>query len=93
MNKLYDKIEDIEQIAEMAQLGEDVSDYFTGHFVAKEQISIDFPVSLLRMIDAECQRLGITRQVWIKLACEESLQQVHENSASSEVAGVPVPYR
>jgi hypothetical protein len=79
MNKPYDKIEDIEQIAEMAQLGEDVSEYFTGQYVAKQQVSVDFPLSLLSIMDEECQRLGITRQAWIIMVCKESLKQIQKN--------------
>lgn len=66
----------IEEIAERAQKGEDVSEYFTGKHLAKQRVNVDFPLSLLRQIDAECQRLGITRQAWIKTACDERLRQV-----------------
>lgn len=72
------KIEDIEEIAEKAECGEDVSEYFTGQHVAKQRVNIDFPLNLLRMIDAECKRVGITRQAWIKMACGEKLQRAQE---------------
>lgn len=72
------KTEDIEEIAEKAEHGEDVSPYFTGQHVAKQRVNIDFPLSLLRMIDAECKRVGIARQAWIKMACDEKLQEIQK---------------
>jgi len=67
--------EDIEAIAERAERGEDVSVYFTQQHVAKQRVNIDFPLGLLRQIDAECQRIGVTRQAWIKMVCDERLRQ------------------
>lgn len=67
---------DIEEIAEKAQRGEDVSAHFTGQHEAKQRVNIDFPLKLLRLIDAECKLIGITRQSWIKMACDERLRQV-----------------
>ena len=56
-------VDDIEAIAERAEAGEDISEHFTGQFSAKQQASIDFPLSLLKAIDAECRRVGVTRQL------------------------------
>jgi hypothetical protein len=67
--------EDIEAIAERAEHGEDVSAYFTNRHVAKQRVNIDFPLELLRQIDTECQRVGVTRQAWIKMVCDERLRQ------------------
>lgn len=67
---------DIEEIARRAQAGEDVSEHFTGKFQAKQRVNVDFPVALLRAIDAECVRVGVTRQAWIKMACDERLRQI-----------------
>jgi hypothetical protein len=64
---------DIEDIAERAERGEDISAHFTKTYTAKQRVNIDFPLALLRDIDAECQRIGITRQAWIKMACAEHL--------------------
>ena len=68
--------EDIEAIAERAERGEDVSAHFTNRHVAKQRVNIDFPLELLREIDSECQRVGVTRQAWIKMICDERLRQV-----------------
>ena len=77
---------DIEEIAQRAEPGEDVSQYFTGKHTARQRVNVDFSVSLVRQIDAECERLGVTRQAWIKIACNERLRQmsshVHHESTS-----------
>lgn len=67
--------EDIEAIAQRAERGEDVSAHFTNRHEAKQRVNIDFPLALLRQIDAECQRVGVTRQAWIKMVCDERLRQ------------------
>jgi predicted DNA binding CopG/RHH family protein len=79
MNKRFDKSEafdEIEAIADRAEQGEDVSAHFTNRHVAKQRVNIDFPLDLLRQIDAECARIGVPRQAWIKMACDERLRQV-----------------
>jgi len=87
MNTPSDKIEaldEIEAIAERAERGEDVSAHFTNRHVAKQRVNIDFPLYLLRQIDAECARIGIPRQAWIKMACDERLRQVGAHSGVRE---------
>ena len=66
-----EQVEDIEAIAERAERGEDISAHFTQSYRAKQRVNIDFPLALLREIDAECGRIGITRQAWIKMVCAE----------------------
>lgn len=66
----------LEEIADQAAQGHDVSEHFTGQHSAKQCVSIDFPLELLRAIDAECKLVGVTRQAWIKLACDERLRQI-----------------
>jgi len=73
-------VDDIEAIAERAERGEDVSVHFTQHYKAKQRVNIDFPLALLRTIDAECGRIGVTRQAWIKMVCAEHLR--HNVSAA-----------
>ena len=75
MKKKPSKIEDIEKIAEKAQRGQDISMYFTGQHVTKQRVNIDFSLELLKLIDAECRRIGITRQGWIKMACDERIRR------------------
>lgn len=71
-----DTLEDIEEIAERAERGEDISAHFTNRHVAKQRVNIDFPLELLQQIDTECQRVGVTRQAWIKMVCDERLRQL-----------------
>ena len=66
---------EVEHIAECAERGEDISAHFTNRHEAKQRVNIDFPLALLRQIDAECQRVGVSRQAWIKMACDERLRQ------------------
>jgi len=89
MNKLFDKsksesLDEIEAIAERAERGEDVSASFTNRHVAKQRVNIDFPLDLLRQIDAECARIGIPRQAWIKMVCDERLRQMGAHSGVRE---------
>lgn len=70
----HEQAEDIEAIAERAERGEDISMHFTQAYKAKQRVNIDFPLALLREIDAECDRIGITRQAWIKMVCAEHLR-------------------
>jgi hypothetical protein len=74
----HKKVE-IEEIAERAERGADVSAHFTGRHRAKQFVNVDFPLNLLRQIDAECERLGVTRQAWIKMACDERIRQIESN--------------
>lgn len=73
---------DIEEIARRAQKGEDVSEHFTGEFTAKQRVNVDFPLELLREIDAECKLVGVARQAWIKMACDERLRQIRGGRVS-----------
>ena len=79
MNKQESKAIDIEEIAEMAQRGEDVSTYFTGQPTAKQRLFVDFPLRLLRLIDAECRALDISRQIWMQRACAEKLHETRQD--------------
>ena len=73
MKSKQHKAKNIEEIAEQANKGEDVSQYFTGEHTAKQRVNVDFPLNSVRIIDQECRRLGITRQSWIKIACDEKI--------------------
>lgn len=70
---------EIEEIAERAESGEDVSTYFTGQYRVKQRVNVDFPLNLLQQIDGECKRLGVTRQAWIKMACDERIRQIESS--------------
>jgi uncharacterized pyridoxal phosphate-containing UPF0001 family protein len=76
------EIKDIEEIAQQADSGSDVSEHFTGHFQAKQQINIAFPLELLKSIDAECQLQTISRQDWIKMVCSEKVREIQAGRVS-----------
>ncbi|HKB09550.1 MAG TPA: hypothetical protein VKD69_02810 [Vicinamibacterales bacterium] len=38
-----------------------------------QRVNVDFPVDLLRAIDAEARRLGVTRQAFIKIRIADTL--------------------
>jgi hypothetical protein len=40
---------------------------------AVQRVNVDFPVDLLREIDQEARRLGVTRQAFIKVRVADSL--------------------
>lgn len=86
MKKQSDNITDIEEIAELAQRGQDVSDYFTGQHVAKQLVTIDFPLELLKLIDAECRLLGVSREAWIKMACSDKLRLMPASIPAVKIA-------
>jgi hypothetical protein len=41
---------------------------------AVQRVNVDFPADLLREIDQEARRLGVTRQAFIKIRIADSLQ-------------------
>lgn len=86
MKKKSVKPKDIEAIAEAAQRGADVSGYFTGEFQAKQRVNVDFPLPLLKAIDAECRAIGVTRQAWIKMACDERLRETRSSRVKTRVS-------
>lgn len=82
-----------DEIAERAEQGLDVSEHFTGQHSVKQFVSIDFPVELLQAIDAECRQVGVTRQAWIKLACDERLRQIQLGRVAFQSAGTTATAR
>jgi hypothetical protein len=42
-----------------------------------QRVNVDFPIDLLREIDQEAQRLGVTRQAFIKVRLADSLVKNH----------------
>lgn len=41
---------------------------------AIQRVNVDFPTELLRAIDREATRIGVTRQAWIKLRLADTLK-------------------
>jgi hypothetical protein len=42
-----------------------------------QRVNVDFPVDLLRAIDREARRIGVTRQAFIKLRLADTLTESH----------------
>jgi hypothetical protein len=42
-----------------------------------QRVNVDFPVDLLRAIDREARRIGVTRQAFIKLRLADTLASSH----------------
>jgi uncharacterized pyridoxal phosphate-containing UPF0001 family protein len=82
MSSESNQIKDIEEIAQQADSGADVSEHFTGHFQAKQQINIALPLELLKSIDTECQLQKISRQDWIKMVCIEKIREIQAGRVS-----------
>jgi hypothetical protein len=60
--------------------GEDISEYFDWSKARRpnlepKRVNVDFPAWVVRALDAEAQRLGVTRQALIKLWIAERLPQ------------------
>jgi hypothetical protein len=58
--------------------GEDVTPYLDLASARRpardvQRVNVDFPVNLLRAIDAEAQRIGVTRQAFIKMRLADAL--------------------
>ena len=62
--KPIEAVKEIEEIAQQAHSGVDVSEHFTSNFQAKQQVDIAFPLDLLRCIDAECKQQNI--DTWLQ---------------------------
>lgn len=60
--------------------GEDVSEFFDWSKARRpnlepKRVNVDFPTWVVRALDAEARRLGVTRQALIKLWIAERLPQ------------------
>ena len=71
---------DAEQIAEMADAGKDVSEFFTnsGAMVSPykiQRVNVDFTLPMLQELDRAAQELNISRQAVIKSLLRQSLDQ------------------
>ena len=69
-----------EQIAKRAERGQDVSPFFTNRgrmMPPLETVAVDFPIDLLKEIDAEAAALSVSRQALIKTLIRHALDQRH----------------
>ena len=79
MRKTSTKPADAEEIARMADRGQDISAHFTNRFtVVKpvvQRVNVDFTGPMLKELDREAETLNISRQAVIKTMLRESLDR------------------
>ena len=77
MNKTAEK-PTADEIAEMADEGKDVSQYFTNEGKMKQpiqRVNVDFTVEMLQELDQVAAELNVSRQAVIKSYLRQSLDQ------------------
>jgi hypothetical protein len=65
----------VAQLSAAQDVRNDVGCRVLGHVPGRavQRVNVDFPVDLLREIDQEARRLGVTRQAFIKVRLANSL--------------------
>ncbi len=67
-----------EEIAEMADRGQDISAHFTNQFTVVrpvQRVNVDFTAPMLKELDREAETLNISRQAVIKTMLREALDR------------------
>jgi hypothetical protein len=74
-----------EQIAEMADAGENVTRFFSGNgrmMQAVQRVNVDFTASMLYELDREAKELNISRQAVIKTLLRRALDEQYVAAAA-----------
>ncbi len=77
----------VDEIAEMATRGEDVSGFFTNEFTVVRpvrRVNVDLTPGLLRELDERAARLNVSRQAVVKTLLLQALDQGGGGRATSE---------
>ena len=76
-----------EQIARMADRGEDISRFFTGGKMMNpiQRVNVDFTAEMLEELDHEAVGLNISRQAVIKTLVREGLDRRYPRRARARV--------
>ena len=67
-----------EEIAEMADRGQDISAHFTNQFTVVrpvQRVNVDFTAPMLKELDREAETLNVSRQAVIKTMLREALDR------------------
>ena len=78
MPKMSKKPVDAEEIAKMADRGQDISAHFTTQFTVVrpiQRVNVDFTAPMLKELDHEAETLNISRQAVIKTMLREALDR------------------
>ncbi len=74
-----------DDIARMADKGEDISRFFTGEFKMMppliQRVNVDFAAPMLEELDREARELNISRQAVIKTLLRRALDAQHSAAA------------
>ena len=85
-NRTSDKtIPTAEQIAEMADAGENVTRFFSGNgrmMQPVQRVNVDFTASMLEELDREARELNISRQAVIKTLLRRALDEQYVAAAA-----------
>ncbi len=68
----------VDEIAEMATRGEDVSKFFTKEFIVVRpirRVNVDLTQGMLRELDERAAKLNVSRQATIKTLLRQALDQ------------------
>lgn len=85
MSKIVEKIPTADEIAEMADRGEDISKFFTGDGKMKpplnqsemQYVTVDFTPKMLRELDNIVKEVNISRQAFIKMYIRQAIDQYY----------------
>ena len=78
-----------EQIAEMADSGENITRFFSGKgrmMQPVQRVNVDFTASMLEELDREARDLNISRQAVIKTLLRQALDEKYVAAAARPVA-------
>jgi hypothetical protein len=80
----------VDEIAEMASRGEDISGFFTNRFTVVKplrRVNVDLTEGMLRQLDERAARLNISRQAVIKSLLAQALEGRPERRTPKRHAG------
>ena len=85
MSKIAEKVPTADEIAEMADRGEDISKFFTGDGKMRppliksgmQSVSVDFTPEMLHQLDDIVREVNISRQAVIKMYIRQAIDQYY----------------
>ncbi len=83
MSKIFKKNPTADEIAEMADKGEDITKFFTGNGKMKpplhknrmKRVNVDFTPEMLHELDSIAREVNISRQATIKMYLRQAINQ------------------
>jgi hypothetical protein len=87
MSKAKTPVPTADELAEMATMGEDISEHFTNRFTAVRpvrRVNVDLTEGMLRELDARAARLNVSRQAIIKTLLDRALSEAGHRRSRNE---------